>query len=65
MLVETLFSQLTGVMGLKKIGERAWASVEARLGFVAAAYNLLISWGGRLVTDESGYVRLGIAEFAL
>jgi hypothetical protein len=35
--VETLLSRLTGVMGLKKIGERAWAFVEARLGSVAAA----------------------------
>ena len=52
-------------MGLKKIGERAWAYVEARLGFMAAAYNLLISWGGALLTDENGYVRLSIAEFAL
>lgn len=65
MLVETLFSQLAGVMGLKKIGERSWALVEARLGFVAAAYNLLISWGGKFVTDERGYARLSIAEFAL
>ena len=51
MLVETLFSQLAGCMGLKKISQRAWAYVEARLAFTAAAYNLLASWGGQLNTD--------------
>ena len=45
MLVETLFSQVTGVFSMKKITERAWDYVEAHLGFAAAAYNLLISWG--------------------
>jgi hypothetical protein len=65
MLVETLFSQMTGIFGLKKIRERVWASVEARLGFAAAAYNLLISWGGELSVDESGWVRLSIAQFSL
>jgi hypothetical protein len=65
MLVETLFSQMTGTFCLKKIGQRSWAYVEARLAFAAAAYNLLISWGGQLSTDETGCVRLGIAEFSL
>lgn len=63
MLIETLFSQLTGCLNLKKITQRVWKRVEARLAFTAAAYNLLISWGGTLVTDENGRVRLSIAEF--
>ena len=65
MLIETLFSQVAGVLCLKKIGQRAWSYVEARLAFATAAYNLLISWGGQLATDERGHVRLSIAEFSL
>ena len=65
MLVETLFSQLAGCMGLKKITQRAWAYVESRLAFTAAAYNLLVCWGGALVTDEEGRARLSIAEFVI
>lgn len=64
MLIETLFSQVAGVLGLKKIGQRAWPYVEARLAFAAAAYNLLLSWGGQLSTDERGFVRLSIAQFS-
>jgi hypothetical protein len=64
-LIETLLSQVTGMFAMKKIGQRAWVYVEARLGFAAAAYNLLISWGGTLRTDENGYVRLSIAEFVI
>ncbi len=65
MLVETLFSQMTCLFGLKKIRERVWSCVETRLGFVAAAYNLLISWGGELRVDERGLVNLSIAQFSL
>ena len=65
MLIETLFSQLGGSFSLKKTSQRVWHRVEAKLAFVAAAYNLLISWGGQLVTDEQGCVRLSIAEFVL
>jgi hypothetical protein len=65
MLVETLFSQLAGSFALKKTSQRVWNRVEAKLAFVAAAYNLLISWGGKLATDEQGYVRLSIAQFVL
>ena len=72
MLVETLFSQVTSVFGMRKITERAWDYVEAHLGFalsrqreIAAAYNLLISWGGSLTTGEDGYVQLSIAQFSL
>jgi len=64
-LIETLLSQVSGTFALKKISQRAWAYVEARLGFAAATYNLLISWGGQLTTDENGYVRLSIAEFVI
>lgn len=44
--IETLFSQLTNCFALKKVTQRAWPYVEARLAFVAAAYNLLAAWHG-------------------
>jgi hypothetical protein len=65
MLVETLFSQRAGSFSLKKISQRVWPRAETRLAFVAAAYNLLVSWGGSLAADQNGYVPLGVAEFVL
>lgn len=64
MLVETVFSLLTGVLHLKRLSQRVWDYREARLGFTVAIYNLLVLWDG-LVTDKNGRTRLSIAEFAL
>jgi len=64
MLVETVFSLLTGVLHLKRLYQRVWDYLEARLGFTVAVYNLLVLWDG-LVTDDNGRTRLSIAEFAL
>lgn len=65
MVIETLFSQVSGVFAMKKIAQRTWPYITARLGFAAALYNLLIRWQGHLTTDEKGYVQLGIAQFSL
>lgn len=65
MLIETLFSMLDHTFGFKKLTHRVWAYLEARMAFVAAAYNLLISWGGQLITNDNGYVQLSIAQFVL
>jgi hypothetical protein len=65
MLVETLFSQLSGTMALKKVAHRRWMRLEMRLSFVSAAYNLLVAWGGALATDEEGKIRLSVAQFVL
>jgi hypothetical protein len=64
MLVETVLSMLTNVCHIKKVGHRAWVYFGARLAFVMAAFNLCASWHG-LVPDESGFIRLSIAEFSL
>jgi hypothetical protein len=44
MIIETVFSSWTRVFALKKIGERAWKSIEARLSYACAAWNLLTKW---------------------
>lgn len=57
MLVETIFSLFTRILHLKRLGNRDWDSVESRLAFAVAAYNLLVNWNGK--------ANLSIAEFAL
>ncbi|RYZ83682.1 MAG: hypothetical protein EOP06_19490 [Proteobacteria bacterium] len=64
MLVETVFSLLTGVLHLKRLFQRAQEYLEARLGFAVAIYNLLVTWNG-LQIDKAGRTKLSIAEFAL
>ena len=44
MVIESVFSGICGTFGMKKIANRTWASVEARLGFASALWNLLTSW---------------------
>lgn len=44
MMVESLFSGFCGTFLLKKISNRTWESVEARLGFASALWNLLTTW---------------------
>lgn len=59
MIVETVFSSWTRLMGMKKIGERVWKSMEAKLSFACAAWNLLTQWA----TERGGgqYVSLSMA----
>lgn len=64
MLVETVFSLLTGVLHLKRLFQRAQDYLEARLGFTVAIYNMLVAWNG-IQADKLGRTKLSIAEFAL
>ena len=64
MVVETFFSMLTSVCHLKKMGQRAWAYLKARLAHTAAMFNLLAQWDG-LRPDENGFVPLSLAQFSL
>lgn len=64
MLIETVLSMLTNVCKFKKLRHRVWEYFEARLGFMMAAFNILVQWRG-LVADENGFVHLSIAEFSL
>ena len=60
MMIETMFSVWVGVFGMKKITNRTWLSVEARLNFASAAYNLLMDWTEQLSIDAKKHI--GIAE---
>ena len=64
MVVETFFSMLTRVCHLKKMGQRAWAYLKARLAHTMAMFNLLAQWDG-LRPDEDGFVPLTLASFSL
>lgn len=64
MVVETFFSMLTNVCHLKKMGQRAWDCLRARLACVTALFNLLAQWDG-LLPDESGFIPLSLAPFSL
>jgi hypothetical protein len=56
-LIETVLSMIDNVCRLKRLRERSWPMLRAHLGFVAAAFNILTSWTGR--------VELAIAQFAM
>jgi hypothetical protein len=48
MIIETVFSNWVRVWSLKKIGERIWRGIEARLTFACAAWNLVTDWATEL-----------------
>jgi len=64
MIVETVLSMLTTVCHFKKVGHRVWSYFESRVGYTMALFNILVQWHG-LLPDDSGFVRLSIAEFSL
>jgi hypothetical protein len=64
MLVETVFSMLTRVCHLKKMGHRVWRYFQAHLAYAVALFNTLAQWHG-LHPDRSGRVHLSIAQFSL
>jgi hypothetical protein len=57
MIIETVFSLFTNVLNLKKLNNRKWPALHARLNYVAAAFNICTAWTGEVV--------LKLAEFAL
>ncbi len=57
MLIETIFSLFTRVLGLKRMSNRTWPALRARLAYVVAAFNICINWTGK--------VKLQLADFAL
>jgi hypothetical protein len=64
MLVETVLSMLTGVCHLKKVCHRLADCLRMRLAFITSAFNLIAQWGG-FQPDESGFVKLSVADFSL
>lgn len=57
MVIETLNSLFTTVLKLKKLTNRTWPALDARLAYVAAAFNICTAW--------TGEVALALADFAL
>ena len=64
MLVETVLGMRTMVMHTKKMLHRTWDGVIARLSYVMAAFNLLVTWDG-LPTRDDGFIPLHLADFSL
>lgn len=57
MIVETVFSLWTVILGLKKLTHRKKAPLQARLAYTCAIFNLCLNW--------SGTIKLELAPFAL
>jgi hypothetical protein len=57
MLIETLFFLFTYVLHLKKLSQRLWPTLRARLAYTMAAFNICTKWNGK--------VKLQLAPFAL
>jgi len=64
MLIETVFSMITGAWNAKRMWHRTWKHLGAHFAYLAAAFNLLVAWHG-LKPDKDGVVRLSIAQFVL
>ena len=63
MKVETVLSMLTVVCHTKKMrhSHRAWDYFKTRIGYLMAAFNILVQWNG-LKPHERGRVLLSIAS---
>jgi hypothetical protein len=48
MVIETVFSSWVRVWSMKKMAERQWPGIEARLAFACAAWNLVTDWATEL-----------------
>ncbi len=64
MVVETFFSMLTAHCQFKKMKQRAWAYLKARLACTMALFNVLVQWNG-LTPDKNGFVPLSLTAFSL
>jgi hypothetical protein len=57
-------SMMTTVMHTKKMLQRSWDGMIARLSYTMAVFNVLIGWDG-FDPDENGRTPLSIARFSL
>jgi len=64
MVVETVLSMLTYVCHFKHMAHKSWDYFRSHLGYAMALFNLLVQWHG-FQPDDSGFVRLSIAQFSL
>lgn len=64
MVVETVLSMLTYICQTKRMAHKNWDYFKSRLGYLMALFNILVQWHG-FEPDETGFVRLSIAQFSL
>jgi len=64
MVVETVLSMLTYVCDFKRSRHKVWDYFETKVGFTMALFNILVQWHG-FQPDDTGFVRMSIAEFSL
>lgn len=64
MLVETVFSMTSVIAHTKKMSQRTWHGLIARLAHLAAVFNVLVDWHG-LNHNSEGFVPISIAQFSL
>lgn len=61
MVIETVLSMVTGVGPAQRMRHRVGEQVTVRIGFLRAAFNLLVQGDG-LPSDETGRIRLSRAS---
>lgn len=64
MVVETVLSMLTTVCHFKKLSQRTWANLRARLAYTMVLFNILVHWDGLSVEADQN-IHLSIAQFTL
>ncbi len=64
MVIETIFSMLTVICNAKKMHHRVAEYLEARLAYLAAMFNMLLTLFHQLHPDADPY-KISIAEFSL
>ena len=64
MLVETVFSMMSRYFKMKHISCRVWEYLEARIGYIIGAFNIMVQLFG-LKPDENGFIPLHFPQFGL
>ncbi len=64
MHIETAFSMITNICNFKKLKHRVWEYVQARLAYVAAMFNVLLSLFHKIHPNARPF-QMSIAEFSL
>jgi hypothetical protein len=64
MVIETIFSMKTLVMHAKRMSQRTWDGLIARLSYMIGAFNVLVTWNG-VARDEDGFATIRLSDFSL
>jgi hypothetical protein len=63
-MIETAFLMVTVVCHLKKISQRLEGYIDARMAYVSAMFNMLLTLYHQLHPDQPAH-KMSIAEFSL